>query len=465
MKLTKAQNKDRSYAIGRGDLISEAGEVFTPANVVSFVLEEPLIDGIVRDCSALVLEPAAGDGNFVVGVIERRLRKGLSFESSLQALKNIWAIEIQQDNLDVLKKRAVSLTKSLLNATPAQERQLFDWVDSNFLKGNFLSSKHCELSCSFECGKHNTLKIPSRFDLIVGNPPFNPRNQYVKFVVQSMQQSSVVSFILPTSWKFSSSYHNFRQKLLDTAYSWKELPWTTFSVKCRTGVLTLVDDVFLTKSQYTRKLSKDFDDLTFVDSILQKACLKWPDRLLHFYCEKNFIEQRGWPLYIGWKCNLRKDGDKVNALQSLDFYKPSSLLPHNVFSFHFPTEQLRRSWVLWSTTLLAAFLQQLTDSDTVSRELPFPSNLEEGFLEESLYDELNLTFEERSRLGSSRLYLSGKALEFYRRENVKVREDAFLGKLKKACADCGSSSFHRKGCSFSTEREKSLRGDVYKNDT
>ena len=434
--MTSASNTARSIPIGRSERIAEAGEVFTPLHVIDNILADDEVSEIIKNPDCVILEPSAGDGNFIVKVILARIDRSRSFEDNMAGLKNIWAIEIQQDNLDVLKNRVRDI---FLDKSPA----LDSWLDTNFLCGSFITDRACNILCKDDCIDHNKLQYPDSYDLILGNPPYNPNRLYIKFIEKALKLSDMSVMILPTTWKLSSRYKKFRNKIAVHTKSWDELPWSTFSIKLRTGILKLSkydgDDSYLS-----------YPDYRFINSIMTKAYKTWPDMLKDY----TFGD---YNLYIGWKCNLQRDGSKMNMLQSLDYDDKSELLPNNLFSFRFQDEKIRRSWVLWSTTKLAAYLQQHTDSDTVCKELPFPINLEDGFDEGALYDELGLTDEEKSAIVGNDLYISGKAAQFYSRENVAIRSDAIIGQIRKACAECGSSSFHKKGCSNSTEREMTVR--------
>lgn len=85
------------------DRVKAYGEVFTPRHMV-----EQMIDVVAEDIEAVdktVLEPAAGDGNFLVAILERKLRTvesttepGLRPQESLFALASIYGVELLEDN-------------------------------------------------------------------------------------------------------------------------------------------------------------------------------------------------------------------------------------------------------------------------------------------------------------------------------------------------------------------------------
>jgi len=80
------------------------GEVFTPRSMVNSMLD--LVQPQLEDVDKTFLEPAAGDGNFLVEILRRKLAAvRLYFDSnfwvteSLFALRSIYGIELLEDNL------------------------------------------------------------------------------------------------------------------------------------------------------------------------------------------------------------------------------------------------------------------------------------------------------------------------------------------------------------------------------
>lgn len=457
MRQSKALNAARSTPIRREERISEAGEIFTPAHVVTSILRGPAIAPLVADSRKTVLEPAAGDGNFVVEIVRQRLDPARGFAANLAALQKTWAIEIQADNLTVLRSRVIEIARSRLRVDSKQLQQIVEWAQTNLLQGNYLTGRACTLACPATCAKHELLALPPSFDLLAGNPPFNPQRMFTKFVEKALSEAATVVMIVPASWKISPQYKGFRARIAPYAVSWNELRWDTFAIKPRTGVLTLSaqkDRGFRYEGEQVPLCGPSY---RFEDNILRKARAAWPYTLSKFSTTSTQATDPVWPLHIGWKCNLRRDGNRMNMLQSVDYEYGSALLPNHTFAFDFPTEQLRRSWIIWSTTKLAAYMQQCTNSDTVSRELPFPGHLTVGISDFDLYEYLGLTPLEIRRVEQGDLYISGKAAEFYGRVGAAIRSDALIGDRRPSCVSCGSSSFHKKGCSNATEREAMLR--------
>lgn len=80
--------------------VKELGEVFTPAALVS-----EMLDKLPADCwlpGKTFFEPSCGTGNFLVQILQRKLAKG---HPLLQALQTIYGVDIMQDNVVESRKR------------------------------------------------------------------------------------------------------------------------------------------------------------------------------------------------------------------------------------------------------------------------------------------------------------------------------------------------------------------------
>ena len=83
--------------------IKKNGEVFTPRWLVDDMLNKFPEDAWLPEKTWL--EPAAGDGNFVERIIERRIEMG---HDPYQILKTVFAVELMQDNVELMKERALA---------------------------------------------------------------------------------------------------------------------------------------------------------------------------------------------------------------------------------------------------------------------------------------------------------------------------------------------------------------------
>jgi len=80
----------------------ETGEDFTPSELVNKMLDE--IDPTIwKDPTKTWLDPAAGNGNFLIEVKKRLLDYGHSEKHILENM--IYGVELMEDNVEEMKKR------------------------------------------------------------------------------------------------------------------------------------------------------------------------------------------------------------------------------------------------------------------------------------------------------------------------------------------------------------------------
>lgn len=77
--------------------VKERGEVFTAEREVKAMCDL-IPDNIWRDISKTFLEPACGNGNFLVEIFEQKLKYCKGEKDGLKALSSIVGIDIAEDN-------------------------------------------------------------------------------------------------------------------------------------------------------------------------------------------------------------------------------------------------------------------------------------------------------------------------------------------------------------------------------
>lgn len=82
------------------DRVKELGEVFTPAALVSAMLDKMPADSWLP--GKTWLEPSCGTGNFLVQILQRKLAAG---HPPLQALATLYGIDIMEDNVVESRRR------------------------------------------------------------------------------------------------------------------------------------------------------------------------------------------------------------------------------------------------------------------------------------------------------------------------------------------------------------------------
>lgn len=86
------------------DRVKKFGEVFTPPQIVNLMLDSEELADVFQNIDAKILEPTAGDGIFLVGILERKLKLAKNSADAFTALSSIYGIEIQFDNLACAQK-------------------------------------------------------------------------------------------------------------------------------------------------------------------------------------------------------------------------------------------------------------------------------------------------------------------------------------------------------------------------
>lgn len=84
--------------------VSRFAEVYTPKHIVHDMCD--LIPSkLWNDIGTAFLEPACGNGNFLAEIYERKLRLCRSPADGLRALRSIYGIDIQADNVEESRQR------------------------------------------------------------------------------------------------------------------------------------------------------------------------------------------------------------------------------------------------------------------------------------------------------------------------------------------------------------------------
>ena len=89
----------------RIDRKKETAEDFTPLELVNEMLDK-LPQEVFSDHSKTFCDNSAGNGNFLIQVLQRKLDQG---HDPLQALSTIYGVELMPDNVLEMKERLLSL--------------------------------------------------------------------------------------------------------------------------------------------------------------------------------------------------------------------------------------------------------------------------------------------------------------------------------------------------------------------
>lgn len=140
--------------------VKKHGEVFTPSWMVQKMLDTPGIKEAAENITATFLEPAAGDGNFLVAILERKLKAVeeeylnttlIEYENySLLALSTLYGIELLEDNaqmcvMNLASKYQKEYTRiaELFGEEPKDNilKSAHTIISKNIVNGDFLTRK------------------------------------------------------------------------------------------------------------------------------------------------------------------------------------------------------------------------------------------------------------------------------------------------------------------------------------
>ena len=111
--------------------VKKFGEVYTPDWLVEKMLD--LLPDEEFNVDKEFLEPACGNGNFLVAILKRKLKSiDKSKENELRCLMSLHGVDIQQDNVEECRKRLADIC---VNIDPHKARAI---LERNIVQGNTL---------------------------------------------------------------------------------------------------------------------------------------------------------------------------------------------------------------------------------------------------------------------------------------------------------------------------------------
>ena len=116
----------------RKNRVKITAECFTPESLVNEMLNK-LPSEIWDDPTKSFLDNSAGNGNFLVQILERKLKQG---HKPLQALSTIFGIELLPDNVEEMKQRLLDLLPLLSDDDLLKAK---DIIDNNIIAHDALT--------------------------------------------------------------------------------------------------------------------------------------------------------------------------------------------------------------------------------------------------------------------------------------------------------------------------------------
>jgi len=180
----------------------EHGTVYTNEEVVSFILSLAGLNTLSDFLTKKILDPAVGEGAFVIPLIRRIIELSAIEESKIiSSLKNLTLVELDPRKIEILKRNII-IELSKYNVNYKEYYKFIRIINNDYLLAN-----------------------TDRYDVIIGNPPyvrydnipiekieiykrlfscFKSRSDlYILFIekgIKSLKQNGILSFICADRW-------------------------------------------------------------------------------------------------------------------------------------------------------------------------------------------------------------------------------------------------------------------------
>lgn len=107
--------------------VKDLGEVFTPSELVNSMLSK-LPKELWKDETKTFIDPACGNGNFLVEVVKRKIKAG---SNKWQALSTTYGVDIMEDNVLECRER-------LLQVADVKQKRFRTLVEQRVVCGDTL---------------------------------------------------------------------------------------------------------------------------------------------------------------------------------------------------------------------------------------------------------------------------------------------------------------------------------------
>jgi SAM-dependent methyltransferase len=171
--------------------VKQYGEVFTPDSIVNNMLDlvDKELDGDY--ISKTFLEPACGDGQFLIRILYRKLEKVIKLPvedralALIKALTSIYGVDIQEDNIIAARER-------MLDIIMGKKVKTFDIDSTNVIEINIGINITDELL--------ETIKYILDKNIVVGNTLEAQSVKLNEYKFRGEAVEVVVSTLDPTPW-------------------------------------------------------------------------------------------------------------------------------------------------------------------------------------------------------------------------------------------------------------------------
>lgn len=179
----------------------EKGIVYTPLHLVKMLIDEVMpLDKpqLFKEEKFTVLDPTCGSGIFLVAAYKRLLQWWMINNNSLKTNVILYpsseiAQKILVDNIFGVDVKPTAVLITIFSLTTTLVEKLSAKEIWNHLKFRDLGEKNIQQYNFFEWVKDHQIQLPT-FDLVIGNPPFNPEKDKKKSEVIGKQLIKELSF-------------------------------------------------------------------------------------------------------------------------------------------------------------------------------------------------------------------------------------------------------------------------------
>lgn len=132
---SKSKTKKENPEFKSEQRIKHLGEIYTPKILVNEMLD--MLDiSEWKNKSSTFIDPACGNGNFLINILIKRLENGIDLKD---ALATLYGIDIMQDNIDDCHRRILEYIAE--NNIPHNKSEIEDILNKNIVLGNSLIKK------------------------------------------------------------------------------------------------------------------------------------------------------------------------------------------------------------------------------------------------------------------------------------------------------------------------------------
>jgi type I restriction-modification system DNA methylase subunit len=118
--------------------VKDFAEVFTPQHIVKDMCDL-VPEEMWTSIDTTFLEPACGTGNFLVEILKRKFKLCQSWKDGLRALKSIYGMDIQADNVEEAKGRLFDMYIKQYPKSPAVSGLIAAQIlKNNIVCGDFI---------------------------------------------------------------------------------------------------------------------------------------------------------------------------------------------------------------------------------------------------------------------------------------------------------------------------------------